>query len=387
MSLFRRGNVWWFKFRHQGLVIRESSETEDRAQAAKVERKRHSALDEGGKVKRRPRARLQFGPAVADWLALKEADWSKNTARIEATNFGHLATHFKGSLRDISAEDISHYKAKRKQEDASPKTVALEIGSLRALMKRHKLWADIQPDVKVPKGREDVGRALSHDEEHRLLVACKANRSRSLYPAVLLALHTGLRSEELRLLRWRQIELIGNSGFPNGSVTVGKSKTRAGAGRVIPLSKTAQRCLMEWRSQFPGAQPAHFVFCSERYGATPDEITGLLSHKTVPYAIDPTKAIGPWKASWNAARKLAGVDCRAHDLRHSFISRLAESQASDATIMSLAGHLSRKMMERYSHTRNEAKLRAISVLDRIPLDVSGSQKGGTVAPHAGENFQ
>jgi hypothetical protein len=37
---------------------------------------------------------------------------------------------------------------------------------------------------------------------------------------------------------------------------------------------------------------------------------------------------------------------------------------SDATIMSLAGHLSRKMMERSSHTRNEAKRQAIAVLDR-----------------------
>ena len=62
-------------------------------------------------------------------------------------------------------------------------------------------------------------------------------------------------------------------------------------------------------------------------------------------------------------RTEAKVDCRWHDLRHSFVSTLTESQASDATIMALAGHLSRKMMERYSHTRNEAKRAAISVFD------------------------
>ena len=49
------------------------------------------------------------------------------------------------------------------------------------------------------------------------------------------------------------------------------------------------------------------------------------------------------------------VSCRFHDLRHTFISRLAESQASDSTVMALAGHVSRKMMERYSHIRMEAK--------------------------------
>ena len=91
---------------------------------------------------------------------------------------------------------------------------------------------------------------------------------------------------------------------------------------------------------------------------------GYLEGKVVPYAIDPTKPIGSWKVGWTAARTAAKVDCRWHDMRHTFVSRLAESQASDATIMSLAGHLSRKMMERYSHTRGEAKRSAIEVLDR-----------------------
>jgi hypothetical protein len=47
--------------------------------------------------------------------------------------------------------------------------------------------------------------------------------------------------------------------------------------------------------------------------------------------------------------------------------RVAESHASDAPIMALASHLSRKMMmERYSHVREEAKRAAVSVLDQTP---------------------
>ena len=45
------------------------------------------------------------------------------------------------------------------------------------------------------KAREDVGRALSFEEEQRLLKACAASRSRSLFPAVAIALNTGLRLE------------------------------------------------------------------------------------------------------------------------------------------------------------------------------------------------
>jgi integrase len=54
----------------------------------------------------------------------------------------------------------------------------------------------------------ELGRALSADEQHRLLTACKKVRSRSLYSAVLLSLHTGLRNAERRLLRWRKIDFL-----------------------------------------------------------------------------------------------------------------------------------------------------------------------------------
>jgi len=53
------------------------------------------------------------------------------------------------------------------------------------------------------------------------------------------------------------------------------------------------------------------------------------------------------------------VGLRFHDLRHSAITKLAESGASDQTIMSLAGHLDRKMLEHYSHIRNAAKRKAV----------------------------
>ena len=53
---------------------------------------------------------------------------------------------------------------------------------------------------------------------------------------------------------------------------------------------------------------------------------------------------------------------RFHDCRHHAITELAESQASDCTIMALAGHVSRKMLEHYSHVRQEAKREAVNVL-------------------------
>ncbi len=53
---------------------------------------------------------------------------------------------------------------------------------------------------------------------------------------------------------------------------------------------------------------------------------------------------------------------RFHDLRHQAITELAESKASDSTIMSIAGHVSRKMLAHYSHVRMDAKRNALDAL-------------------------
>lgn len=55
---------------------------------------------------------------------------------------------------------------------ASPKTVNLEVGTLRAALRRHGLWARLRPDVKMLKTRDDRGRAITAEEESALLKAC-----------------------------------------------------------------------------------------------------------------------------------------------------------------------------------------------------------------------
>jgi integrase len=59
---------------------------------------------------------------------------------------------------------------------------------------------------------------------------------------------------------------------------------------------------------------------------------------------------------------------RPHDLRHHAITKLAESsEASEQTVMAIAGHVSREMLEHYSHIRQPAKRRAIESLDNVTI--------------------
>jgi integrase len=63
-------------------------------------------------------------------------------------------------------------------------------------------------------------------------------------------------------------------------------------------------------------------------------------------------------------RKGASFGFRFHELRHCAITSLAESGASDSTIMAIAGHVSRRMLERYSHVRMEAKRKAVESVSK-----------------------
>ncbi len=76
------------------------------------------------------------------------------------------------------------------------------------------------------------------------------------------------------------------------------------------------------------------------------------------HAVGFTRSGSDWKGAWIAACR--SVDVIVADLRHAFVSRLAENPAvSEETIMALAGHVSKSMPGRYSHIRSQAKQTAI----------------------------
>jgi len=65
--------------------------------------------------------------------------------------------------------------------------------------------------------------------------------------------------------------------------------------------------------------------------------------------------LGSVSTAWRNVRATAGLPAlRFHDLRHHAITELAESQASDSTVMAIAGHVSQKMLQHYSHVRLQA---------------------------------
>ena len=207
----------------------------------------------------------------------------------------------------------------------------------KACLKRAKTWTLVADNVKsFPKQPRIIARVLTQEQKaHLFRVASSRPDWMIAYCAAVLAVSTTCRSVELKNLRWADVDIF--SQTPR----VRRSKTEAG-NRTIPLNRDATLALAKLREQ------------AEAFGSTAPErcVFPACENKHV----DPCTPQKSWRSAWRRLTKAAGLPgFRFHDLRHQAITEMAEAGASDATIMAVAGHVDRAMMEHYSHVRMAAK--------------------------------
>jgi integrase len=347
MSVFKNGKYYHFEFQMEGRRHRGSTGTtnkpqaiaEERRQRERLEKSYSQVIEEETREQQRKTIQLATDEFLADYRAKHQSPAFAEYA------LGHVSRLLGDRLVvEITPNVIKRYQADRLNEKAGPKTINDEVQLLlrlcgeqgvliRATLRRNKaLKLSLPPSP---------GRPYSSDEKARMLEASLTLRTPQMRAALALDLNTGLRDKELREIRWGQIDLIHKK-----ALRVGKSKTEAGAGRVIPLNETAIAALETYAAwytrRFGDCRPEWFVFA---FGT--------------PLPKDPTRPITSFKTAWTKVREKAGVKGRWHDNRHTLVTELAESGAGDEVIMSIAGHVSRAMLSRYSHVRMEAKRRAL----------------------------
>ena len=157
------------------------------------------------------------------------------------------------------------------------------------------------------------------------------------------ALLTGMRSGEISTLTWGQVDLA------KRCITVGRAKTSSGTGRQIPMNLELFYVLSK-----------HAEWYTDRFGGVNQGFYIFPFGKPVPN--DPTRPTTTMKTAWGTLRERAGVNCRLHDLRHTAATKMAEAGVPESTMLLLMGHMSRAMLERYSHIRMAAKRDAVEAL-------------------------
>jgi integrase len=374
MSIFKRHKIWHTDFSVHGQRFRASLDTTDWREA-QSRQKEMIAQANAGKLtaKSRSLCKVGFTQAAEHHLEERKATLATRTIQTEQERLKPLKKYFQQtSLARITCEMLRHYITERKKAGVANKTVNLEMGIVRGLLKRAKRWHLFEGEIKPLPVTHQVGRALTNPEKGWLERMASRNPSwQNARAAMVIAFNTTMRSCELKGLRWVDVE------FDQRTITVRHSKTDAGR-RVIPLNAPAWEMVLQLRERAAriGANlPQHYVFPACENGR-----------------IDPCKPQKSWRSAWRnltksiecpgcglvqkPAKQCRRKRCRAdihrlksptanlrfHDLRHHAITALAESQASDQTIMAIAGHVSRDMLEHYSHIRLDAKSRALDYL-------------------------
>ncbi|MGB8481728.1 MAG: site-specific integrase [Acidobacteriaceae bacterium] len=366
MGLYKRGKIWWYWFSKDGHRYQVSTGSTSKELAKLAESQKITDLNQRKNNLPQKGKPTSFKVAAKKWMESSRADWSKAYVAIQNYNLAHLNKYFgKMLLNEIAPEDIGLYKGERQDEGASNRTINMEISTVRMILKSKKLWTSISDEVKMlPNKPRTKGKKLDPEQETKLLQACRDSVQPSLYTAVVMFSNTGLRNAELRTARWSQVDFLQKPP----TFTVGEmAKTEGSAGRVIPLNPPAKEALMEWRTRWPDAKPADFIFPSQKMmfkGAGSAERGEMTA-----WGLDKTKPLASWKTAWRTAKKAAGVECRMHDLRHTFVTKLAETGTPVSVIEDLTGHVTKEMRKLYTHIPLPAKAQAVALLDKPPTAV------------------
>lgn len=344
----KTASTWWVDFTIAKKRVRESTNTTRKTIAVEYEKQRRRDLERAlaGLPTEEATDRIK---TVSEALNGYREGYKVNHRARSVAWIGERGAHIHrllGALRlpDVTADRIRSYMRTRQAEGAGNRTINMELEITSRAIGR--TWRELWPKVKKLEEPKDAGRALSSDEEQALLDAAALNRSRTIHTFIRIALFTAMRYSEIRTLRWRQIDLAGRA------IRVGQSKTASGTGRVIPMNDNLAAVLehRDWLESEKGigakVQPDWFVF--------------PFSSRVKP--VDPARSATTIKSAWEAVRDKSGVACRFHDLRHTTLTKWAEVGVPESTMLALAGHMSRAMLERYSHIRLSAKRVAVDGL-------------------------
>lgn len=358
MALYRRGDVWWASFvlngkRHQfSTQLANKRHAQDYANAVRIELVKGNV----GILERKPVPTLteflrkDFVPYCETKHAEKPATLRYYKSGVKSVADSNLAQL---RLDEITDQHAQQYAARH--SGLSPSTVNCGLRTLRHAIYLAAEWGTIdrRPKITLAKGERRRERVLSDTEIAAYLEACE----QPWRDAAVIMLGTGARPGEVFALRWECIQLNGKGGMLQ--ITEGKSKA---ARRILPLVPAVFITLQSrWIAE---KRPEHgWVFPADTSSGHLESGSGKNYHARALAAVE--------KAAKREGVKTPVKAFAPYVMRHTALTRLAESGCDAFTLARIAGHSSITITQRYCHPQAEAIERAFSKMDagllQIPL--------------------
>jgi len=355
MSIFKRGNTYWYHFLFNGEHIQKSTKQGNPRTARQIEAAHRTALAKGEVGIEERKAAPMFADVAKRFIAHVEArhENKPQTVAFYAAKLNRLLEYppIAGARLDRIDEGVIEGYVVARRATVGPATVNRELATLRRMLRLAHEWREIQriPRIRLLTGERVRDFVLSRKQEEIYLAAC----AQPLADIALLVLEAGLRIGEALSLPWTDVVLDPLAGSRFGYIRIrdGKSKN---ARRILPLTDKANEMLRN-RQQ---------TACGELVFANRDGRRYLVT--SINHLHQKARAIVG-----------LGKDFVIHSLRHTMLTRLGESGVDAFTIMKIAGHSSITVSQRYVHPSPEAVERAF---ERLQGSGTGQGNGSGKEP-------
>lgn len=239
-ALYRRGKIYWARAQRQGREQRRSLKTADRSIAQKRLRQ---WLDELDATAWGDKPRRTFNEASERFIREHLTRIKPSSAKRYGVSLKNLAEHFGMMMLDqIKGAALDGFETKRRGDGVTNGTIRRDFACLSSLLTSagEWEWLDANPVPSFLRRRAKRGlkeapartRYLTETEEARLLESASPH----VRDAIMLAIDTGLRSNELFGLQWPQID------FARGIIAT-TTRTKSGRARHVPLPPRSRTIL------------------------------------------------------------------------------------------------------------------------------------------------
>lgn len=260
MSIYQRGDVWYYLFYINGRRYRGSTKTTNEKQAQRVEARKRVAAEAGESLrpKRAPLVR-DFAKQFADWL---DKTTLENKTKNDYKNGRRLI--LKTPLSGMHVDQITRDDVETTKFHESPYSRNCAIRTLRRMLGKARDWKLIRetPRIKTVKvfPRD---RMVTAEDEKQLVPSCP----RPLSDVLIIMLDSGLRDGEVTRMR------LENINWENAFYFNPKGKTR-NARRFVPLSERVIALLRKIQQEQSGRTEG-WVFPSKQSKSGHIELSGL----------------------------------------------------------------------------------------------------------------
>jgi integrase len=347
MSIFKRGNVYWYHFLFNGEHVQKSTKQGNPRTARQMEAACRTALAKGEVGIIAPKTAPLFSELAKRFLAHVQTrhENKPQTVIFYTAKMNRLLSYepLKGVRADRIDEGLIEGYVVARRASVGPATVNRELATLRRILRLAHEWNDIQrvPRIRLLNGERTRDFVLSRKQEQIYLAACP----QPLHDIAVLMLETGLRIGEALNLKWSDVIFDPIKGSRFGFLRVREGKSR-NARRVVPLTDRASTTLQGRVS----AQNGPLLFANREGGRYVSTSINHLHRNAVAPMVEGKR------------HPLFAGDFVLHSLRHTMLTRLGESGVDAFTIMRIAGHSSIVVSQRYIHPTPEAVERAFERL-------------------------